>query len=205
MSNKKLIIGLDRQHTGQVGRYIESIGAVKDIDGDGVNEKDEAEAIWTAKYGLQCEIALRDLGYHPIPLSDGSYKDRADRFNYYAANYEGDAVYIALHCNAGGGDYSVFFYDYRSTEGKRLAQCIADAMQDACPVIGGHRIRAARPDDWTKNAYGTIRNVGAPVAICAEPLFLDNERHRRYLTPDGMLLIGTAIAQGIEKWIQTKS
>jgi len=201
---KKLLVALDRQHTGQTGRYITSIGAIKDIDGDGHAEKDEGEAIWTARYGLNCEIALRDMGYHPVPLSDGSYSARADRFNYYAANYTGDACYIALHCNAGGGDYSVFFYDYRSAEGKRLAQCIADEMQAACPGIGGHRIRAASPKDWTKNAFYTIKNVGSPVAICAEPLFLDNPKHRRYLNPEGMRTIGTAIAKGIKKWIQTK-
>ena len=203
--SKKLLIGIDRQHTGQAGKHINSVGAAKDIDGNGTADHYEAEAIWTARYGLQLEIELRGMGYHPLPISDGSYQQRADRFNYYATHYDGDACYVALHCNAGGGDYSVFFYDYRSSEGKRLAQAMADQMAIMCPYIAGHNIRAARPDDWTKNAFYTIKNVGNPVAICAEPLFLDNVKHRRYLTQAGMLQIGTAIAKGIDQWIQTKS
>ena len=89
---RKALIALDRQHVGQVGRYITSVGAHKDIDGDGKKQIHEAEAILTARYSLATEIYLRELGHYVIPLSDGTYKERAQRFNQYHAKMGGIAI-----------------------------------------------------------------------------------------------------------------
>lgn len=202
MTAPKLLIGIDRQHSGQVGRYIDSMGAANDLDDDGKIEIHELESILTARYGLHIEIALREKGYHVVPISDGSYKERALRMNRYASLMGIQAIYLALHANAGGGDYSVFFYDHRSAKGRDLAEFIRSEMEEAIPEIANHKIRKASPADWTRNAYGTIRHVAAPVAICCEPFFIDHRSHRRIINPKGLERVGRAIARGIDRWIR---
>ena len=61
------LVFLDRQHTGKNNRR-RSLGAVGDLDGDGQKDIHEAEAIWTARYLLACEIRLRDLGHDFMPI-----------------------------------------------------------------------------------------------------------------------------------------
>tara|TARA_Y100001938_G_C8048400_1_gene410238 strand:- start:176 stop:790 length:615 start_codon:yes stop_codon:yes gene_type:complete len=199
---RKALIALDRQHVGQIGRYITSVGAHKDIDGDGKKQIHEAEAIWTARYSLSTEIYLRELGHYVIPLSDGTYKERAQRFNEYHAKMGGIAIYLALHANAGGGSYGCWFYHHASKKGPELANSIADAMLEIVPEISHQRVKPARPDDWTRNALYTIKHVGAPIAICCEPFFMDNADHKKIINKRGMNDIGLAIAKGLDRWIQ---
>tara|TARA_R110002110_G_scaffold122465_1_gene298712 strand:+ start:496 stop:1083 length:588 start_codon:yes stop_codon:yes gene_type:complete len=161
----------------------------------------ETEAYWTTLYAFHMEMRLRELGYSVMRLCDGRYSDRHERVNRYEADYPSSkpSVYIACHINAGGGSYSVMFHDHRSSLGPDLAAAIADEMD--LPGISTTKTLPASPSDWTSNAYNTIKDVRRPVSICAEPLFLDNENHRReYLELDRIFLIGEAIANGIHSW-----
>jgi N-acetylmuramoyl-L-alanine amidase len=59
---------------------------------------------------------------------------------------------------------------------------------------------AASPSDWTKNAWYTIKGVGEAVAICSEPLFIDNETHQKLLSTQGLAQLAWAMAKGIDQW-----
>ena len=194
-----MLVILDRQHSGQINR-LNSIGAIADVDGDGEESIHEAEAFWTGYLSLALELELRQDGIHVIPISDGSYPERHARVNEYAARYSGPVVYIALHLNAGGGDYGAMFYDHRSAAGADLADNIAEAMEKNLSEIRVVKKIPASPSDWTKNAYYTIKGVNRPVSICSEPLFIDCDAHKQLLTIDGIHRLGAAMAQGIKTW-----
>jgi len=190
------MIYIDVQHTGQAKRP-KSMGA-------SIGDKmEEQEAYWTSLYAFFCEMRLRELGHNVIRISDGSYKTRHDRVNWYEDNYPQErSVYLACHINASGGRTSIMFYDQRSTKGKQLAQCMADSMSELTQ-ISSSKIRPCHTEDWTKNAFYTIKNVGKPVAICVEPFFIDNPTHQELLTYDNIKRVGELLADGIDKWYNT--
>ena len=192
------LVFLDRQHTGKNNRR-RSLGAVGDLDGDGQKDIHEAEAIWTARYLLACEIRLRELGHDVMPISDGFYYQRHERCNEYQKAGE-QAIYIAAHLNAGVGGgigYGSMFYDYRSTSGKQLADHINKHLDKECPELRGKtKSIAASRDNWTKNAFATIKGVKA-IGICAAPCFIDSSAHKPLFSIGGMRRIGEEIANGI--------
>jgi len=192
-----MIVYIDRQHAGKPSK-INDRGAGADLDGDGIIEAQEREAILTGFISMHLETKLINSGIKVIPLSDGSYSERHKRVNEYAARYPNEAqIYLALHLNAGGGNYSSFFYHPSSTKGKQLAEMLCHEMLVHCPAIPKQLSIAAESDGWTKNAYYTIRGVGRPVAICCEPLFMDNPDHQQYLSDDGCQDLANAIASAI--------
>ena len=170
------LIILDRQHVGKPNR-LSDLGATC-IDENGIQH---FEGIETARYIHEIELECRRQGYDVIVMSDGVYRDRHGRVNFYANQYDGLTIYIACHINAGGsGRYGVAFYDCRSSSGQRLSRHIANE----CSVLGyDWKSIECRPNDWTKNAFHTIRGV-APVAVCFEPYFIDNPGHRKIMMTD---------------------
>ena len=190
---------IDRQHAGQI-RHLDSIGAVADVDGSGTADIHEAEAIWTGYLSLALELELRTHGVKVMPISDGSYAERHARANDYAARYGGACVYLAMHLNAGGGNYGAMFYDHRSAAGADLSDNIASAIENKINELQFVKKIPAGPTDWTKNAYYTIKGVGRPVAICSEPLFIDNKQHQKLLNQQGISRLAAAMCEGILKW-----
>jgi hypothetical protein len=160
------LVALDRQHVGKPGKPGD-LGAECKL-------RFTWEAYLTAEYLLEAEKELRRLGHDVIPMSDGSYRDRHERFNQYAARYMGPSCYIAAHFNAGGGDYGAAFFDLRSSLGEG----------NAFSTIKGV---------WTGPACG----------ICFEPAFLDNKWHVALLNREGLQLIGRALARAIDEWSQS--
>jgi len=194
---------LDRQHAGKPGRNASDRGASADLDGDGSVGSHEKEAMLTPKYLLHAEERLLDLGHDVITLSDGWYSQRHARVNTYSGQTAGSKVYVSAHLNAGGGEYGAVFYDHRSRSGPKLAQEIALKLKAACPEIGGGiKVIPAQPDDWTVNAYNTVRGVQSPVAVCFEPCFIDTDSHHALLTDSGLSRIGKALADGIHAWAE---
>ena len=194
-----MLVIIDRQHAGQI-KHLDSIGAVADVDGNGTAEIHEAEAIWTGYLSLSLELHLRTHGVKVMPISDGSYPERHARANEYAARYNGPCIYLAMHFNAGGGNYGAMFYDHRSAAGADLADYIAASMEAELTEIYTVKKIPCSGADWTKNAYYTIKGVGRPVAICSEPLFIDNEQHQKLLNEQGIARLAYAMCQGILKW-----
>jgi len=192
-----MLIFIDRQHAGKPKRPSDR-GAGQDLDGDGKVSWWEKEAIWTGKLAIELEILLLEMGYDVIPLSDGSYQTRHARVNNYAMGNP-DCIYLALHLNAGGGDYGSFFYYHGSIKGKDLAGHMADSLHQYLGGLENARAIPCQADNWTKNAFHTIKGVVRPVAICCEPIFMDT--HKQYLTDDGIKQIALGIAQRIKSWV----
>ena len=192
------MIYIDVQHIGKPNRP-RDMGASK---GDAL---EDTEAYWTSLYAFYMEMRLRDLGYAVFRLSDGTYRSRHERVNLYEDTIadDGQSVYVACHINAGEGSYGAMFYDYRSSNGARLADAIAQTLQ-TLPRLGTVRKIPADPNNWTRNAYHTIKGVQRPVAICAEPFFIDNELHQEYMSYDMIKLIGREMANGIHLWYTTQ-
>lgn len=204
---RKPLVFLDRQHAGRQGRRRGDLGASVDLNRDGQISMAEREAILTPQYLLAAEMLLRSRGYDVIPISDGSYSERHDRVNRYAAEAghtsKDPAVYVAAHLNAGKGSYGSAFYHYRSSahNGPQLAACIADHLR-AFPQITEAKTFASKPSPhWTRNAFYTIRGLGsAVVAICYEPFFMDTKSHQSLLSEENLQGVGEALAQGIIDW-----
>lgn len=191
-----MIVFIDRQHAGKPNKMADR-GAAVDIDGDATPER---EAIITGHLSIELEKILMLLGVDVIPISDGTYSQRHARVNEYAAMYPNrKTVYLAMHLNAGGGDYGAFFYHYASTKGYELAKQLAAEIKAAGFVDKARAIKC-NSDDWTKNAFYTIRGVGRPVAICSEPLFMDQPEHVKHLTNEGIQGLAMCMANAIVKW-----
>lgn len=191
------LIVLDRQHVGKPGQN--DMGAWGDFDKDAKTEVQELEAILTGFYGLYCEVRLRELGHNVISLSDGFYSERHKRACLYGAD-----AYIALHLNAGKGEYSSCFYDYRSTKGKLLADSIATEFKKKLPVSDA-LVRETKPDGQFPRPWGCINGVfsGKPVACLVEPLFIDNFKHQQFLSSESNIhMLGCTLAEGIHNWLQ---
>lgn len=193
-----MIIFIDRQHSGKPNRITDR-GASFDLNQDGTISTEEQEAIWTGRIAIELEIILLGMGFRVLPISDGTYSQRHQRVNSYVSQIQdSEYVYLALHLNSGGGDYSSFFHHYSSTKGSSLAKFMANEMEASFPEIKDHRAIKASPSDWTKNAWNTIKGVGKPVAICCEPLFMDT--HWKLLKPENIQKIALAMARGIAEW-----
>lgn len=193
------LIVLDRQHTGKPGQ--DDTGAWGDFNGNRKPEVMELEAILTGYYGFWCEVRLRELGHEVVVLSDGFYSDRHKRANAYQAD-----AYIALHLNAGGGDYSLALHDYRSAAGKALAASITESWTKVLPVAK-HHVKPTAPEGEFPRAYPCISGVfaGKPVAALVEPLFVDNPKHQQFLRDETKLhMLGYSIADGIHAWLATR-
>lgn len=193
------LIVLDRQHVGKPGKN--DTGAWGDFDKDGQHDVVESEAIITAYYGFACEVKLRTLGHNVIVISDGPYADRHERAKRYKAD-----VYVALHLNAGGGDYSLVLHDHRSANGVKLAKHISDAFAKLYPKMR-HRVDPTGPNTAFPRGFPCISGVfdGKPVAALVEPLFIDNAIHQTYLMdPLEVAKLGQALADGIHSWLSSR-
>lgn len=190
-----MIVFIDRQHAGKPDRPEDRGATVMPSPAFGMGK----EAIYTGYLSLMIEEKLLENGAKVIPISDGKYSDRHKRVNEYSKRFQGEKkVYLALHLNCGGGDYASFFH-MGSQAGKDLAAKICDEMREASlPGLVRCLPKQASPEDWTKNAWYTIRGVQAPIAICCEPLFMDT--HRDLLTLEHLKTIAEAIATGVTRW-----
>jgi len=157
------------------------------------------EAIYTGYLSLMIEEKLLEHGVKVMPIGDGKYSERHNRVNEYSKKFPQDKqVYLALHLNAGGGDYASFFH-MGSTGGATLASSICDKLREASlPGLVRCLPKKASPNDWTKNAHYTIKGVKTPIALCCEPIFMDT--HRDLLTFEHLKTIAEAIASGIVSW-----
>ena len=190
-----MIVFLDRQHAGKPDKI--------DDRGASISNPPEAfglgsEALYTGYLSLMIEEALLENGVKVIPISDGVYTERHKRVNEYSKRFQEKQVYLALHLNCGGGDYASFFH-MGSENGAALASSICDKLRDAAlPGLVRCLPKVASREDWTKNAWYTIRGVEKPIAICCEPLFMDV--HKNLLTFENLRKIAKAIANGIISW-----
>ena len=190
-----MIVFIDRQHAGKPDKPEDRGASIEPAPSFGLG----MEALYTGYLSLMIEERLLENGAKVIPISDGKYPDRHKRVNEYSKRFQGEKqVYLSLHLNAGGGDYSSFFH-MGSENGASLAALICDKMREASlPGLSRCLPKPCSSEDWTKNAWYTLRGVDKPVAICCEPLFMDT--HRDLLTMESLRVIAGAIANGIISW-----
>jgi len=194
---------LSRDHQGKPGRRRNDVGAARDLDGDGDIDRDEEEAYLTEGYIQGATLAMCEPSrYCPSPvLTLGPYSERHALSNALAERCSLlPFAYIACHVNAGGGDFGLVFHDHRSAGGKKLALSIAARLSAACPELREVQVRACCPDDWTRNAYSTIRGIYAGpsnlAGVCFEPGFIDCAKHAPLWKPEGLMRIGDALGDG---------
>lgn len=193
------VVILSRDHVGKPGHH--DMGATFDLNKNKVIEITEQEAMLTGYIALAAEQRLRELGHAVIPISDGWYYQRHSRANTHAMEFPGEkSVYVALHLNAGGGDYGSVFHHYSSKPGRIMADYIADELSTECPELTRTKVWGAAPGGTWDNAWNTIRGVGKPIALVYEPAFMDNPDHAPLFKPGGLVRLGCALADGIARW-----
>jgi N-acetylmuramoyl-L-alanine amidase len=205
----RALVILDRQHAGKRSSKTHDLGAWGDLNHDGIPGIEEMEAILTAQYILAAEIRLRELrpDVDVLVMSDGDYEARHQRANGYACMYQ-DTVYVACHLNAGGGAYGTILHDHRSRprSGPALCGAIAHRLHGACPELAAVHARPASPSNEWARAFATIGGLALPVGVCFEPAFIDHPLHQQtLLTPSGLKRVGSALADGIVAWLETRS
>ena len=195
----KTLVFLDIQHMGKISKLWDR-GASADVDKDGIEEQ---EAFLTWQIALIAHRELIAKGHPVICLSDGGYADRQSRCNQYQERIAPqNAVYIAMHLNAGGGSYAASFFDHRSQRGAALGECINIEQALLCSEISSFKVIPATPSNWTKHAYNTIKGARA-IGICWEPAFLDNRDHHPLFHPEGIMRIGQSLANGIDSFFRS--
>ncbi len=186
------MIYFDVQHIGKPNKRKDMGASIGDLP-------EQCEAYWTSLYAFFAEMKLRELGYEVMRLSDGSYPSRHSRVNNYHSYRDDPGVYVSCHINAGQGNSAIAFYDYRSLRGRDLSTSISNEMKQLAQISSSKSI-ACRPDDWTSNAFNTIKSIQKPVAICFEPFFIDNPLHQQLLSYENIKQVGELLADGIHKW-----
>jgi hypothetical protein len=209
----------DIQHAGKPGKR--DLGASHDLDGDGLVEANEHEARLTPLYVKGARAMLEPSGVRVEVLEDGAYSTRHRRAAELAKEHGGPVAYVACHLNAGGGDYGLVCYDYRSGNGSTLATELARKLRKRLAEHGVRRVLtgatapAKRPSGslgvrwdllpkyngatlWPR-PYSTIQGIYKGPAnlsgVCFEPVFMDSHAH--VLDEAGLELLGRCLASGL--------
>lgn len=196
----RALVILDRQHGDKGARFDPGarFGGLQEVD-------------LTTAYGTSCAAHLRAAGVDVLWLDSGGYQERhleaADAADLVAPR---PALYLALHVNAGRGRLGIGFYDARSPRGARASAAIARALGERLPELAGSRSIAARPSDWTVNAWHTIRRIYSAAGpnlsgVCVEPGFIDQPAHAGLWSPPGLERVGAAVAEGALAFLRAES
>jgi len=194
-----VIVILDRQHHGKPNR--DDRGARTEIDGATVWEVD-----LTAAYIENATALLTSEGHTVHLLDSGWYGERHERAGEIARENPDQLVaYAACHVNAGGGSYALVLHDQRSRGGQALAESIADTLGSVgAPNIDRSIVRSTERGGTWGRAHTTIAGIwdapGNCSGVCFEPMFIDSAGHRDLLTPEGLRVIGHALAVGCMQW-----
>jgi N-acetylmuramoyl-L-alanine amidase len=151
------------------------------------------EALIVRGYSAELEKACR-LNLIPThTLGSGEYDYRHRVVKNIAGSKPG--LYAQLHCNAGGGKYSLVMYDKRSSKGRLAAEAIAAELEK---VTGDGRVQALTEGERGFSYIDGIWSIPAVCGVVIEPGFLDYAGHelmwRHYPT------VATPILQGFLKW-----
>lgn len=216
----------DIQHAGKPGR--KDLGAAHDIDGDGTIEAFEHEARLTPIYAAAASAILEQRGVETATFRAGTYSERHKHAGEIARAHDGPVAYVACHLNMGGGDYSLCVSDYRSGGGAKLSEAMAKALEEHLAPAGVARSLTgvtgsqARPSGrhgaawdampkyqgaqhWPRpwsTVSGIYAGPGNLSGVCFEPVFMDSHAH--LLCPDGLSMIGLALADGLFAYLASR-
>lgn len=105
-------------------------------------------------------------------------------------------AYLALHVNAGGGDYGLLLH-LPDEASAALARHLASAMRS----LGPRRwvVDVAGTPKWPEATSALLAGTGC-ASVLVEAGFLDNPAHDGMWGPTGQRAIGDAIATGVLAW-----
>ena len=192
------LVFLDRQHSkapGDLGASTEGHNSSKPYH--------TTEVALTPTYIQAASAKLAKMGDMSVFLGSGDYGLRAHIAREVVGYISGvEPVYLACHLNAGLKDpsdaYGVVFYDAARPATAGLAEWIASELNR----VTGNRTKVigAKPGDWTKNAYSTIRHISQFMpAFCLEPCFVEQDH---LMTPEKLHAMGEAIALGVHRGLR---
>lgn len=190
---KGLVVAVDVQHVYRTGAHAGDRGAVYTL----TNGLHVAEADLALQYGAALIAALRGEGARVVTndpgrgVMVGPYYRRQD-----AAAALGATLYLACHCNAGGGSYAVVEYADGSMS-RGAAECVAAELATVRPWVSSG---FARPIARELRGWPCVGNFIAGPALLIEPLFGDSVAHEGLLTQPGLVRIGQTIARGVQSW-----
>jgi N-acetylmuramoyl-L-alanine amidase len=151
----------------------------------GYNETDLA-----LKYASIAFMDLTSKGYETFLITSGTYDERHKWINKYHIH-----LYLACHINAGGGRYSLVEHYYDAGQRTReIAGIMAGNFKDALSTSQGKVVEIKKDE----RGAVCLKNT-KPSALLLEPLFIDNEDHRR-IAVERPGLIADAITKTIESY-----
>jgi N-acetylmuramoyl-L-alanine amidase len=152
-------------------------------------------------YASAIDDELLRHGSIGVLLCDGSYDDRALRAKAMAAD-----CLLACHANAGlrgrDGQRAEFYYWPGNDAGAELAEALATELMKVVPYDArvvpaeeGPMLESAR----VASVRSTIDGAAYP-SVCVEPFFVDAKGADKMITPDFLIAVGAALAQGMLRW-----
>lgn len=143
---------------------------------------------------------LRAAGHTVVTMEAGLYEERHRQALAAARQHAGlDALYVQCHVNAGGGKYGVVEHDARSTWGRTAAACLADALDEVAEVPTAH-VWELHPGERGWVCIDDIYASPTMAGLIYEPGFIDGPTHASLWTPDGLVRVGTALAEGVRRY-----
>jgi N-acetylmuramoyl-L-alanine amidase len=188
-----LVVVVDVQHAYRTGIHAADRGTLYAFS-DGTHAE---EADLSAHYAARLAADLRAMGASVFTNDPargklvGAYLDRQRQATLLSAD-----VYLACHTNAGRGSYAAVEYA-TVNPGRGLAMSIASELDRTFfEINNGKAVELVEGERGMVCVRGFTRGP----ALILEPLFPDNPDHQRLCTHDGLELVGSAIARGIQGW-----
>lgn len=192
----------------------------------GAQHKGLSEIVLAGAYVQQAKLRLESLGYAVELVPEGHYYERhAWALKVARERYAGvRGLYLQCHINAHpNGTYALVRPDYRSKWGASAARTLATAIDAALPEVLSSRNDELYPDfvtankngrstpntsmrSWWTRGWECIDGIYASDTLCGaiiEPGFIDNAAHAALWTPEGLIRVGDALAQGCAQWAQS--
>ena len=164
-----MIVLLDNGHGGLINKIYQTNGKRSPIwaDGSQLFEGEFNRAIVARIIERLSALKIQYVNICP-EHEDVSLKQRVARANEY-----GDAVYVSIHSNAGGGHGFEVFTSIGETKSDKYASIFAEEFENEFPNM---KLRTDHTDgDADKEAdFYVLRNTRMP-AVLTENFFMDNE------------------------------
>ncbi len=183
---------------GHIGRVAADISK-------GATHDNKWEVLYIPHYIQSMSEVFLKKGIHCMVDGVDAYSKRHTRATGFASGYT-KVAYLSCHLNWFPQDRRqrpMFFYDYRSSGGRRLASSIVESIRTSWTEPRPPNLCASMGDDWTRNAFHCIRGVySGPKnisAVCCEPLAMNGEPA---VTVTSVKKIGKSIAHGVIDWLE---
>tara|TARA_R110002096_G_scaffold219113_1_gene407419 strand:+ start:716 stop:1264 length:549 start_codon:yes stop_codon:yes gene_type:complete len=144
---------------------------------------------------------LAEAGHIPITVPEALYdidNDSSLRRRVTHFNNSNTDLNVALHLNAGGGNYSTTIHYPGSLNGTRLAECVEDAVAFMRPH---RRSIGAKSQNYFDRHLHMLMATSAP-SVIVEPGFKDHETHRAWMDSQSFAIDYAAMVfVGIQRYV----